>query len=228
MHGPVGAEIAAGLREVLADGRSRFDVPVRGRLWHGRGPLQEWRLYSYPVRSPDGEIVGVGLVVVDVTAAARTRREVDALAAERERALTRYQGLVEATSAAVWIREPDGSAVHDSPALRAITGQSVEEYRGWGFLDAVDPAHRDDVRGAWRRAVADGRRGRHLHLPAVHANAGTAGSARGRCRCASRASSSSGWAPTPTSTTRSAPASGSPCSPGRRAPWARCTTRRRG
>ena len=50
VHGAVGAEIAAGLREVLADGRARFDVPVRGRLWHGRGPLQEWRLYSYPVR----------------------------------------------------------------------------------------------------------------------------------------------------------------------------------
>jgi PAS domain S-box-containing protein len=96
------------------------------------------------------------MVVVDVTAAARTRREVDELAAQRERALTRYQGLVEATSAAVWIREPDGSAVQDAPALRAITGQGADEYRGWGFLDAVDPTHRDDVRGAWRRAVADG------------------------------------------------------------------------
>jgi serine phosphatase RsbU (regulator of sigma subunit)/PAS domain-containing protein len=156
VHGPVGAEIAAGLRDVLADGRARFDVPVNGRLWHGRGPQQEWRLYSYPVRSPDDAIVGVGVVVVDVTATARTRREVDALAAERERALTRYQGLVEATSAAVWIREPDGSAVQDAPALRAITGQDVEGYRGWGFLDAVDPTHRDDVRSAWRRAVADG------------------------------------------------------------------------
>lgn len=156
VHGPIGAEIADGLREVLADGRPRFDVPVRGRLWHGRGPLQEWRLYSYPVRSPDGEIVGVGLVVVDITAAARTRREIDDLAAERERALTRYQGLVEATSAAVWIREPDGSAAQDAPALRALTGQSAEEYRGWGFLDVVDPAHRDEVRSAWRRAVADG------------------------------------------------------------------------
>jgi PAS domain S-box-containing protein len=118
--------------------------------------LQEWRLYFYPVRSPDDAIVGVGLVVVDVTAAARTRREVDALAAGRERALIRYQGLVEATSAAVWIREPDGSAVQDSPALRAITGQDVEDYRGWGFLDAVDPMHRNDVRSAWRRAIADG------------------------------------------------------------------------
>jgi PAS domain S-box-containing protein len=156
VHGEVGEMIAEGLRDVLADGRVRLDVPVRGRLWHGRGPMQEWRLYSYPVRSPDDEIVGVGLVVVDVTAASRTRREVDALAAERERALTRYQGLVEATSAAVWIREPDGSAVHDAPALRAITGQSVADHRGWGFLDAVDPAHREEVRAAWRTAVAEG------------------------------------------------------------------------
>ena len=157
VHGEVGERIEDGLRAVLADGRARLDVPVRGRLWHGRGPMQEWRLYSYPVRSPDDDdIVGVGMVVVDVTAAARTRREVDALAAERERALTRYQGLVEATSAAVWIREPDGSAVHDAPALRAITGQSVTDHRGWGFLDAVDPAHREEVRAAWRSAVADG------------------------------------------------------------------------
>ena len=82
VHGEVGVLIADVLRGVLADGRARSDVPLRGRLWHGRGPLQEWRLYSYPVRTPDGEIAGVGLVVVDVTAAARTRREVDALAAE--------------------------------------------------------------------------------------------------------------------------------------------------
>jgi PAS domain-containing protein/GAF domain-containing protein len=156
VHGEVGERIADELRGVLADGRPRLDVPIRGRLWHGHGPMQEWRLYSYPVRAPDAEIVGVGLVVVDVTAAARTRREVDALAAERERALTRYQGLVEATTAAVWIREPDGSAEQDAPALRRITGQSVEDYRGWGFLDAVDPAHRDEVRAAWRSAVAEG------------------------------------------------------------------------
>ena len=156
VHGEVGALMAETLRGVLADGRPRSDVPVRGRLWHGRGPTQEWRLYCYPVRAPDEEIVGVGLVVVDVTAAARTRREVDALAAERERALTRYQSLVEATSAAVWIREPDGSAEQDAPALRAITGQSAQAYRGWGFLDAVDPAHRDQVRAAWRTAIADG------------------------------------------------------------------------
>ena len=156
VHGEVGARIEEMLRGVLADGQVRSDVALRGRLWHGRGPMQDWRLYAYPVRAPDGELAGVGLVAVDVTAAARTRRQVDALSAERDRMLTRYQSLVEATSAAVWIREPDGRAEQDAPALRAITGQSAAEYRGWGFLDAVDPAHRAELRATWDRALASG------------------------------------------------------------------------
>jgi PAS domain S-box-containing protein len=153
VHGPVGATIADGLRAVLRDGRPRLDVPVRGRLWHGRGPDQEWRMYYYPVRGPAGTIVGVGVVLVDVTAAGHTRRELAAVAAEREHALNRYQSLVEATSAAVWIREADGRAVRDAPDLRAITGQSAAELRGWGFLDAVHPAHRDALEAAWRAAA---------------------------------------------------------------------------
>jgi PAS domain S-box-containing protein len=153
VHGPVGATIAEGLRVVLADGKPRLDVPVQGRLWHGRGPFQEWRMYLYPVRAPEGSVVGVGVVLVDVTAAERTRRELAESAAQREHALNRYQSLVEATSAAVWIREADGSALRDAPGLRAITGQSAAEHRGWGFLDAVHPAHRHTLDVAWRAAA---------------------------------------------------------------------------
>jgi PAS domain S-box-containing protein len=154
VHGPVGATIADGLRGVLADGMPRLDVPVQGRLWHGRGPFQEWRMYYYPVRGPGGRVVGVGVVIVDVTASERTRRELATVAAEREHALNRYQSLVEATSAAVWIREADGSAVRDAPGLRAITGQSEGEHTGWGFLDAVHPAHRPALEAAWRTAAS--------------------------------------------------------------------------
>lgn len=154
VHGETGAVVAQSLRAVLADGRSRLDVPVRGRLWHGAGPLQEWRMDHYPVRSPDGTVIGVGLVVTDVTAAEADRRALAEVAAEREHALNRYQSLVEATSAAVWIREPDGSAGSDAPGLRAITGQSAAEHAGWGFLDAVHPSHRTGLAAAWRAAAS--------------------------------------------------------------------------
>lgn len=164
VHGPVGEAIAAAMRAVLADGRPRADVPVRGRLWHGTGPLREWRMYFYPVRSAGGAridpvptaggaIVGVGVVLVDVTEDARNRRELAELATEREHTLNRYQSLVEATSAAVWIRSADGGAAVDAPELRAITGQGVAEHRGWGFLDAVHPSQRARLGAAWRAAA---------------------------------------------------------------------------
>jgi PAS domain S-box-containing protein len=154
VHGQVGAVLTDDLRAVLADGRPRADVPLQGRLWHGRGPLQEWRVHYYPVPGPAGTLIGVGVVLVDVTAAERTRRDLAAAAAQREHALGRYQSLVDATTAAVWIREADGHAVRDAPELRAITGQSEAEHLGWGFLDAVHPAHRPGLEAAWRAAAS--------------------------------------------------------------------------
>ncbi|WP_214367626.1 SpoIIE family protein phosphatase [Pseudonocardia sp. H11422] len=163
VHGSIGAAMEAGLREVLATGATRRDVPLQGRLWHGRGPLQNWLMNQYPVRGADGEILGVGLVVTDMTEAEKTRRELVEAAGQREHALNRYQSLVEATSAAVWIREADGSAAQDSPSLRAITGQSFEEYRGWGFLDAVHPDERASKRAAWLAAVSTGSDFTHIN-----------------------------------------------------------------
>ena len=155
-HGETGARIAATLTAVLSDGEPRRGVPVRGRLWHGTGPEQVWSLDGYPVRGADGAVIGVGLLVTDITEAERTRQELIDVAAQRQQLLTRYQSLVEATSAAVWIRSADGSAVEDSPSMRAITGQAPEDYLGWGFLDAVHPDDRASKRAAWMHAVDTG------------------------------------------------------------------------
>ncbi|GEL21880.1 hypothetical protein PSU4_08340 [Pseudonocardia sulfidoxydans NBRC 16205] len=156
-HGETGARVAALLRQVLSDGTPRLRTRMRGRLWHGRGRDQTWTVDAYPVRDEAGTVIGVGLVVVDVTEAEQTRDQFAAVAAERQRLLTRYQSLVEATSAAVWIRAADGSAAEDSPSMRAITGQTREEYLGWGFLDAIHPEDRASKRAAWLDAVSTGR-----------------------------------------------------------------------
>lgn len=156
-HGETGARVAGLLREVLADGRPRTRHRVRGRLWHGHGRDQSWTMDAYPVRDESGTVIGVGLVVIDVTEAEQTRDQLADVAAERQRLLVRYQSLVEATSAAVWIRAADGSAAEDSPSMRAITGQTREEYLGWGFLDAIHPDDRASKRAAWLDAVNTGR-----------------------------------------------------------------------
>ncbi|MES1166196.1 MAG: PAS domain S-box protein [Verrucomicrobiota bacterium] len=66
----------------------------------------------------------------------------------------RFRSLVEATSQMVWTTTPSGEAVEDSPSWRAFTGQSYEQWRGYGWLTAVHPEDRRRAEEAWRAAVA--------------------------------------------------------------------------
>ncbi|HEX8701892.1 MAG TPA: PAS domain-containing protein [Myxococcaceae bacterium] len=72
----------------------------------------------------------------------------DAVAAEE-----RFRSLVTATAQAVWVTRPDGTVAEDSPTWRAFTGQSVEEWRGAGWLQAIHPEDREHSGRAWQEAV---------------------------------------------------------------------------
>ncbi|MDY7225764.1 PAS domain-containing protein [Hyalangium rubrum] len=66
----------------------------------------------------------------------------------------RFRSLVTATSLAVWVTRPEGTIVEDSPSWRSFTGQSVEEWQGAGWLEAIHPEDRERAARAWREAVA--------------------------------------------------------------------------
>jgi len=65
----------------------------------------------------------------------------------------RYRALVDAVSGIVWTTGPDGD-VTDIPQWHALTGQSFEQARGLGWIDALHPDDREAARAAWREAVA--------------------------------------------------------------------------
>jgi PAS domain S-box-containing protein len=64
----------------------------------------------------------------------------------------RYRALVRATSSLVWTRSADGQIV-DMPEWRTYTGQSIEQVKGWGWLDALHPDDRERTAAAWQQAV---------------------------------------------------------------------------
>ncbi|HKW68901.1 MAG TPA: PAS domain S-box protein, partial [Terriglobales bacterium] len=79
--------------------------------------------------------------------------------AERERAEQclryseeRYRALLVAIAQVVWTTPPDG-LVEDMPMWRGYTGQSIEEVRGWGWLNAIHPDDRERTEAIWRKAV---------------------------------------------------------------------------
>ncbi|HEV3117428.1 MAG TPA: PAS domain-containing protein, partial [Gemmataceae bacterium] len=64
----------------------------------------------------------------------------------------RYRALVKAAASLVWETTADGQ-VEDLPEWRAYTGLSVEEVRGWGWLNAVHPDDRARTAEVWQKAV---------------------------------------------------------------------------
>jgi PAS domain S-box-containing protein len=143
VHGePCGPQFSAVCREVIRTGEVRR-VRIEGRLWHGQGPHQVWLMNYYPVFGENGEVIGVGDVFVDVTDAERTERELIEIATARQHTVIRYQSLIEATSAAVWIADADG---------RPRPGAEREP----GFPERVHPDDRTVAEKRWREAVATG------------------------------------------------------------------------
>lgn len=88
---------------------------------------------------------------------ALVKRDVGRRKEEAERALRaseeRYRSLVVATSQIVWATDPEGQ-VDDIPDWRETTGQSREEVKGRGWLDAVHPNDRERTLRVWSEAVA--------------------------------------------------------------------------
>lgn len=66
----------------------------------------------------------------------------------------RYRTLVETISAVVWRTDQDGAIGSENPSWAAFTGQAFEQYRGWGWLDAVHPDDHAGLLDAWRTAIA--------------------------------------------------------------------------
>ena len=83
-------------------------------------------------------------------------RDRDSAAAQKALAESelRYRTLIAATTSIVWTRDAGGAFVDPQPSWSAYTGQTPDEYMGFGWLDAIHPEDRERVRQCWRQAAA--------------------------------------------------------------------------
>lgn len=84
---------------------------------------------------------------------ARLLAERDRLAESVRSSEERYRKFVKASSQIVWTTNPVGEMEADVPAWQEFTGQSVEEVRGFGWMNAIRPEDREKVAEAWRKAA---------------------------------------------------------------------------
>ncbi|HEV2378102.1 MAG TPA: SpoIIE family protein phosphatase, partial [Streptosporangiaceae bacterium] len=166
---PLGLRAEAAIRSVLAGDRPLYEpdqpvgLPADGSYTADReapdatpdggqvppGHPQHWAFSWFPSHDQDGGISGVALIAVDVTDRRNSEEAV-------RRSEERYRSLVQA-GAVVWVTTPTGEIAEDSPEWRWITGQSLEEYLGSGWLEAVHPEDRERVERDWRTCVRGGK-----------------------------------------------------------------------
>lgn len=83
----------------------------------------------------------------------RRGEELERLEHDRRRSEERFRSLVTATSQIVWTAAANGEFTTEQANWSAFTGQTFEQLRGQGWLDAVHPDEREHTSRVWRRAV---------------------------------------------------------------------------
>jgi PAS domain S-box-containing protein len=108
-----------------------YDLVVR----RPNGEQVEVLARAMPRKDENGRVVSLYGTIQDIT---QRKRAEESLRRSEER----YRSLALATSQIVWTTPTDGM-VEDMPNWREFTGQSLEEVRGRGWLQAVHPDDRE-------------------------------------------------------------------------------------
>ena len=129
--------------ESAIDSREPYDLELE--LITAKG-TKKWVRTTSAVERRNSEVHRIHGILQDITE--RKEAELKTIFDEH-----RYRSLVEATSAIVWDTPASGEFTGDQPGWSAFTGQTFEELRGWGWLNAVHPDDRGETAKVWSAAV---------------------------------------------------------------------------
>ena len=135
---------------VLAWSVSRSVTRPIDRLRQAAGHLLAGRFEMEPVKGPNE----IAQLIVDFNQLGLSLAQSLSSLREQEEGYRQYIGAV---SQLMWRTNADGKVVSDLPAWQAFTGQSGEQVRGDGWLDAVHPDDRPQVLELWGRAIRERR-----------------------------------------------------------------------
>ncbi|MFD1747425.1 PAS domain-containing protein [Rhizobium helianthi] len=100
-----------------------------------------------PRKTADGAVDGIYILIIDIN-----DRKLGELALRRSN--DRFRAAMNAVHGVLWTNSPDGRMIGEQPGWASLTGQAQEEYRDYGWADAVHPEDRVASIASWREAVA--------------------------------------------------------------------------
>jgi PAS domain S-box-containing protein len=103
------------------------------------------------IRLGEDTYIGIGIDLRERRATAEAlRRSTETLRRNEQR----YRSFVEASAQIVWTTDSHGQVNFEIPEWQAYTGQTADEARGFGWMNAIHPDDRAQVSEAWAKAFA--------------------------------------------------------------------------
>jgi PAS domain S-box-containing protein len=117
---------------------------------NGRKGRTRWiRTHFFPVKDETGKLAEIGEVLEDVT----DSKLLEERTSEAERIAEEFRALVEASAQIVWALDPNGQIVNDSPSWREFTGQTYEQFKEQGWINALHPEDQPEILKIWENAI---------------------------------------------------------------------------
>ncbi|MEG4199983.1 PAS domain S-box protein [Microcoleus sp. Pol12A5] len=135
------------LPAVMQEGSWRSDFRFR-HFQTGQPILVDYTLFL--IKHPEtNEPVGIATITRDI----RDRKTAEDLLKQSEE---RFRSWMEASAQIIWNTNAEGELVSEQLAWTAFTGQTFDDYKGWGWLDTFHSDDRAHVASVWSAACANG------------------------------------------------------------------------
>ncbi|MEG4446827.1 PAS domain S-box protein [Microcoleus sp. AT9_B5] len=131
---------------IMQDGSWRSDFRFR-HFQTGQPILVDYTLFL--IKHPEtDEPVGIATITRDI----RDRKTAEKVLKQSEE---RFRSLIEASAQIIWNCNADGEMAIEQPTWSAFTGQTFDDYKGGGGLNAIHPDDRSSMVTAWSTAIAN-------------------------------------------------------------------------
>ncbi|MBC7413193.1 MAG: response regulator, partial [Bacteroidia bacterium] len=103
-----------------------------------------------PFINAEGAVSGVMCLGHEITEQVNERKKI-------EKNEQRFQGAIAAVQGILWTNSASGEMIGEQLAWASLTGQSYEEYQGFGWASAIHPDDAQPTIDAWNEAVSEGK-----------------------------------------------------------------------
>ncbi|MBZ5759469.1 MULTISPECIES: hybrid sensor histidine kinase/response regulator [Rhizobium] len=143
----IGEKAYGDRRQSIVRGLAGETFASEAQLAYNGGALRRIEIRYVPHFGADGAVLGVHILGIDVEE--RAQRETDLAVSNK-----RFRYAMDAVHGVLWTNSADGRMIGEQHGWSKLTGQTAEEYQGYGWSNAVHPDDAAATVEAWKEAVA--------------------------------------------------------------------------